>query len=57
LASGVTLGLAVSMGGIFAPILGAVADNFGLLTAIYTIAAIATIPLIFSFTLPEVKKS
>ena len=57
LASGITLGLAVSMGGIFAPILGAVADNFGLLTAIYTIAAISTIPLIFSFTLPEVKKS
>ena len=53
LASGVTLGLAVSIGGIFAPILGTIADNFGLLTTIYTLAAISIIPLIFSFTLPK----
>ena len=56
LASGVTLGLAVSMGGIFAPILGAVADNFGLLTTIYVIAGISILPLAFSFTLPPVSK-
>ncbi len=56
LASGVTLGLAISMGGIFAPILGAVADNFGLLTTIYVIAGISILPLAVSFTLPPVKK-
>ena len=54
LASGVTLGLAISMGGIFAPILGAVADNFGLLTTIYVIAGIAILPLAVAFTLPPV---
>lgn len=56
LASGVTLGLAVSVGGIFAPILGTVADNFGLLTTIYVIAGIAIVPLLVSFTLPPVKR-
>lgn len=55
LASGVTLGLAVSIGGIFAPILGIIADNFGLLMTIQTLAIISLIPLIFSMTLPEVK--
>ena len=53
LASGVTLGLAISMGGIFAPILGTIADNFGLLTTIYVIAAISLVPLAMSFTLPK----
>lgn len=56
LASGVTLGLAISMGGIFAPILGTIADNFGLLTTIYVIAAISLVPLAMSFTLPKPKK-
>ena len=55
LASGVTLGLAISIGGIFAPILGTIADNFGLLATIQTLAFISIIPLIFSMTLPEVK--
>ena len=56
LASGVTLGLAISMGGIFAPILGTIADNFGLLTTIYVIAAISLVPLAMSFTLPKPRK-
>lgn len=55
LASGVTLGLAVIIGGIFAPILGIIADNLGLLMTIQTLAIISLIPLIFSMTLPEVK--
>ncbi len=55
LASGVTLGLAISMGGIFAPILGTVADNFGLHATFQTIALIAILPLLVSFTLPPVK--
>lgn len=55
LASGVTLGLAISIGGIFAPILGTIADSFGLLTTIYVIAAISLLPLAMSFTLPPAK--
>jgi FSR family fosmidomycin resistance protein-like MFS transporter len=33
-AAGVTLGLAVSAGGVASPVVGAVADNFGLLNAL-----------------------
>ena len=57
LASGVTLGLAVSVGGILAPVLGKVADLYGLLTAFYMLAGLATIPLIFSFMLPKVNQN
>lgn len=56
LASGVTLGLAVSVGGIVAPLLGSIADHYGLLSAIYVIAGIAIIPLLVSCLLPTVKK-
>ena len=50
-ASGVTLGLAISIGGIMAPVLGMVADRFSLPAAFCTMAAIALIPLAASFTL------
>ena len=53
LASGVTLGLAVSIGGIFAPVLGKIANNFGLSAAIMAIAFVSLVPLLFSFWLPE----
>ena len=56
LASGVTLGLAVSIGGIFAPCLGMIADRFGLITTMYVIAAIAVIPMVVAFILPSEKK-
>lgn len=56
LASGVTLGLAVSIGGIFAPCLGIIADRFGLITTMYVIAAIAVIPMVVAFILPSEKK-
>ena len=52
LASGVTLGLAVSIGGIFAPLLGKIANTFGLSTAILAISCVSIVPLIFSFWLP-----
>ena len=50
-ASGVTMGLAVSIGGIMAPVLGMIADRFSLPAAFCTMAAIALIPLAASFTL------
>lgn len=57
LASGVTLGLAVSVGGIVAPLLGKIADQFGLVSVIYVLAAIAAIPLVVSYLLPPVKQA
>lgn len=53
LASGVTLGLAISIGGIFAPILGIIANNFGLNFTIFVLGIISIIPLIISQKLPE----
>lgn len=53
-ASGVTLGLAVSVGGIFAPVLGSIADQFGVVGAIYAIAIVSVIPVVVSFFLPPV---
>ncbi|MDR3176202.1 MAG: MFS transporter [Desulfovibrio sp.] len=55
LASGVTLGLAVSVGGIAAPVLGKVADAHGLPPVMYIVAAVALLPAILSFALPELK--
>ena len=41
LASGMTIGLAVSMGGMCSPLLGRVGDNYGLSTALYVVSAVA----------------
>jgi len=51
LASGVTLGLAVSIGGLFAPILGHIADQFGLQYSINAIAVISILAFLLSFLL------
>ncbi|AEE13685.1 major facilitator superfamily MFS_1 [Thermodesulfobium narugense DSM 14796] len=53
LASGVTIGLAVSVGGIIAPLLGVLADSFGLISAFYVIAIIPFIAVPLSFCLPK----
>jgi len=53
LASGITLGLSVSIGGMVAPLLGRLADSHGLLAAMYALAAISAIPAIMSFTLKD----
>ena len=52
-ASGVTLGLAVSVGGIVAPALGAIADATSLVAAIWIIGAIALVPLAGALLLPR----
>ena len=54
LASGMTLGLAVSIGGIAAPLLGKFADLHGVIASIYICAAVALIPLVASIFLPKV---
>ncbi|HEY8298815.1 MAG TPA: MFS transporter [Candidatus Baltobacteraceae bacterium] len=48
-ASGVTLGLAVSVGGIGAPIFGLIGDRFGLIDVFVTIAAIALLSFLGTF--------
>ena len=57
LASGITLGLAVSVGGITAPILGKIGDIYGLEMTFAVIAAISLIPLLFSFLLDPKEES
>jgi len=58
LASGVTLGLAVSIGGVAAPILGYVADRYGLFWAMAVIAAVPVPSALLGWSLPkETKKT
>jgi FSR family fosmidomycin resistance protein-like MFS transporter len=57
LASGVTLGLAFSFGGIMMPLLGAVADHYGLHTAIWVVALIPILCTALVLTLPGIEKA
>lgn len=50
-ASGVTLGLATSLGGVFAPVLGWVADNHGLPRTFQCLALVALVGTVFAFSL------
>jgi FSR family fosmidomycin resistance protein-like MFS transporter len=52
LASGVTLGLAVSLGGGLSPVLGAIADAHGVGASLLTIAALALAGTLIAFSLP-----
>jgi FSR family fosmidomycin resistance protein-like MFS transporter len=53
LASGVTLGLAVSLGGGLSPVLGAIADAHGVAASLLTIAGLAAAGTLIAFTLPN----
>jgi len=53
LSSGVTIGLAVTIGGIAAPLLGRVADLHGLLPVMYILAVAAVLPVLLAFALPK----
>ena len=52
-ASGITLGLGISIGGIFAPVLGMVADIRGIEAALHILSACAAAGTLFTFLLPE----
>lgn len=52
-ASGVTLGLAIGMGGVIAAVLGAVADAHGLKTVIWIVAVLPLPALAFASSLPR----
>jgi MFS transporter, FSR family, fosmidomycin resistance protein len=51
-ASGITLGAAIGVGGAVAPLLGAIADAYGIETAMWTIAALPFAGLALALTLP-----
>ncbi|MGI6751649.1 MAG: MFS transporter [Anaerovoracaceae bacterium] len=53
LASGILLGLTVSIGGMAAPGIGKIGDIFGLTAAMYTIAGVAFVGILITFLLPK----
>lgn len=55
-ASGVTLGLSTTLGGMFAPLVGWAADIWGLQTALQILWVAGLAGAVVSFTLPAVKK-
>jgi FSR family fosmidomycin resistance protein-like MFS transporter len=52
-AAGVTLGLAFTLGGMFAPVLGTIGDRWGLQLSMTTIAAVSLLSLLSAATLPN----
>jgi FSR family fosmidomycin resistance protein-like MFS transporter len=55
-ASGVTLGLGVSVGGMFTPVLGRIADHYGLHAAILSIGGLTALALIIGLFMPNPMK-
>ncbi|MDD6311005.1 MAG: MFS transporter [Firmicutes bacterium] len=53
LASGVTLGLSVSIGGIVVPFLGKIGDLYNLSYIFYIVAGLSVLPLVISCLLPK----
>jgi FSR family fosmidomycin resistance protein-like MFS transporter len=52
-ASGVTLGLAVTMGGLSAPLLGLVADRWGLAAPLLAVSGLPLVAVALTLTLPD----
>ncbi len=52
IATGVTMGLAVSVGGLFSPVFGRIGDTFGLTASMWTIVCLTCAALCFAFVLP-----
>jgi len=55
-ASGITMGMGVSVGGITAPILGRISDLYGLTTTFHVLIALACITAITAFIVPGRKR-
>ena len=53
-ASGITLGLATSLGGVVAPLLGWIADNHGMAATFQSLAALSVVGAIFAYALKPV---
>jgi FSR family fosmidomycin resistance protein-like MFS transporter len=56
MASGVTLGLAVSVGGMFSPVLGAIGDHAGLHASMLAIVGLTAVALAVGLTMPSTEK-
>jgi FSR family fosmidomycin resistance protein-like MFS transporter len=56
MASGVTLGLAVSVGGMFSPVLGAIGDRYGLHASMLAIVGLTALALAVGLTMPATEK-
>ncbi len=54
LASGVTLGLAIGLGGVMATALGVVADTWGVETVLWTIAVLPVPAILLAISLPAI---
>lgn len=52
-ASGISLGLTVSVGGMFAPVIGRIGDLYGIMAAMYSIAGFAALGLLLTLFLPK----
>jgi MFS transporter, FSR family, fosmidomycin resistance protein len=57
LASGVTLGLAVSIGGAFSPAMGAIADAHGIAATILAAGALSVVGALIALTLPGERRA
>lgn len=57
LASGITMGLSATLGGMMSPLVGWGADKWGVATALQILWVAALLGAIFSFIVPEPKKS
>ena len=57
LASGITMGLASSFGGVVSPLLGRVGDSQGLSTVLWLLVAVAAIACAASFLVPDARPS
>lgn len=55
-ASGISLGLTVSVGGVFAPVIGKIGDTYGIMSAMYTIVGVAFLALLLTLLLPKQDK-
>ena len=53
-ASGITLGLATSLGGVVAPLLGWIADHYGMAATFQSLAALSIVGTIFAYLLKPV---
>jgi FSR family fosmidomycin resistance protein-like MFS transporter len=56
LSSGITLGVAISLGGVVAPGLGKIADTYGLMTAMLVVGASGAIAAILALFIPKPKE-
>lgn len=55
-ASGVTVGLAVTAGGLAAPLLGLVADRWGVAGPLYVVSALPLVAVALAITLPDTRE-